>query len=807
MTITSSTPAQPPQVTPFPRFIGTQQPRTAPPRIGPIDTLPIREVLARLPELSTWSDLTGADMRARLRAAERLLSWLAERPGAGWQERWNSCETDPGPLSWVPEAAAAEGRSPKSFRGEAVTALAGLLLCRLVLPSYDFLVDYGAVRLFADVRTELSADAFTRAEEAARARGMVGRQVAQTLTCLSKIVLHTGKDLHEVTADNVHEFRSWNMGRYGRHQTGIHGAWDVLCDIGVLDSDQSLRATLRTGQSTTEELIAQRQIQSAPVREMLIRYLNERRPAMDFSSFRQLVSTLAGTFWADIERHHPGIDTLDLPSDVVEAWKSRLAFTSGVKGPKKPRRNRLEILARVRAFYLDIQEWAHEDPSWAPWAVRCPIRRSELEGVAKRNRARTAEVHQRIRERLPHLPTLVDTAQKYRDDQAALLDASRRTPIGEIFEHDGRTYRRTQYRCDTRSASQHGPDAILITDEHNGERIELLRKEEDAFWAWAIIETLRHTGVRVEELLELTHLALVSYRLPDTGEVVLLLQIVPSKSNEERLLLVTPELASVLASVICRIRGEDGRVPLTARYDAHERVTGPMLPHLFQRKNGWRREIISTRVLYRLLDETLERAGLTDRAGQPLRYTPHDFRRMFITDAVTGGLPVHIAAKILGHHSLDTTQAYLAVFQEELIKSYRAFLDTRRAARPASEYREPTEQEWNEFQQHFELRKVELGTCGRPYGTPCAHEHACVRCPMLRVDPRQRRRLEEIIRNLKDRSEEARVNGWLGEVQGLQTSLEAAQNKLSSLDQLARNRMRNRTSVALGMPIIPGEER
>ncbi|WP_405803404.1 integrase [Streptomyces sp. NBC_00210] len=145
----------------------------------------------------------------------------------------------------------------------------------------------------------------------------------------------------------------------------------------------------------------------------------------------------------------------------------------------------------------------------------------------------------------------------------------------------------------------------------------------------------------------------------------------------------------------------------------------------------------------------------------------------------------------------------LAVFQEELIKSYRAFLDTRRADRPAAEYREPTEQEWEEFQKHFELRKVELGTCGRPYGTPCQHEHACVRCPVLRVDPQQRRRLEEIIRNLGDRIQEARVNGWLGEVQGLQISLEAARNKLASLDRLSRTR--NRTPVTLGMPIIHGE--
>ncbi|MDT0453791.1 tyrosine-type recombinase/integrase [Streptomyces hesseae] len=805
MTATTSTPAQRSQLTPLPRFIGAQQTRSPCPRVGPIDTLPSQEVLEKVVRLRTWSDLSGAEARTRLRAAERMLNWLADRPGNGWQERWDSCESDPGPLSWVAGVAAAEERSLRNFRSEIVSGLAGLLLCRLVLPSYDFLVGYNSVRLFADVRTEHSIDAFTRAEEAARTRGMAGRQVSQALTVLSKIVLHTGKDLHEVTSDDVFEFRAWNINRYGQHKSGIHGAWDVLRDIGVLDTSQSLRATLRLGQVTTEELVAQRQIQCPGVRDLLIRYLNERRPGMDFSSFRQLTSTLASTFWADIERHHPGIGTLDLPPEVADAWKARLAFTSGTKGPKRPRRGRLEVLGRVRAFYLDIQEWAHEDPSWAPWAVRCPIRRSELEGVSKRNRARTAEVHQRIRERLPHLPALVDTAEKHREDQATLLATARQTPISETFAHAGRAYRRVQYRWDTRSASQHGPDAVLVTDESSDERIELLRKEEDAFWAWAIIETLRHTGVRIEELLELTHLALISYRLPDSGEIVPLLQIVPSKSNEERLLLVTPELASVLAAVVCRIRGADGRVPLAARYDPHERVTGPMLPHLFQRKIGWRREIIGTKILYRLLNETLQRSGLTDRSGQPLRYTPHDFRRMFITDAVTGGLPVHIAAKILGHHSLNTTQAYLAVFQEELIRSYRSFLDTRRAARPAAEYREPTEQEWDEFQKHFELRKVELGTCGRPYGTPCAHEHACVRCPMLRVDPQQRRRLEEIIRSLGDRIEEARVNGWLGEVQGLQVSLEAARNKLASLDRLVRTR--NRAPVTLGMPIIPGGPR
>ncbi|MFB8205780.1 hypothetical protein [Kitasatospora purpeofusca] len=52
---------------------------------------------------------------------------------------------------------------------------------------------------------------------------------------------------------------------------------------------------------------------------------------------------------------------------------------------------------------------------------------------------------------------------------------------------------------------------------------------------------------------------------------------------------------------------------------------------------------------------------------------------------------------------------------------------------------------------HFSRRKVALGTCDRPYGTPCQHESACVRCPMLRLDLTQEPRLLEIEANTRER--------------------------------------------------------
>src|SRR6266536_2587705 len=100
----------------------------------------------------------------------------------------------------------------------------------------------------------------------------------------------------------------------------------------------------------------------------------------------------------------------------------------------------------------------------------------------------------------------------------------------------------------------------------------------------------------------------------------------------------------------------------------------------------------------------------------------------------------HITAKLLGH-SVATMMGYAAIYPEDVITHHRAFIARRRAQRPAEEYRALTPEEWDQFLHHFELRKVALGVCTRDFGTACAHEHSCIRCPLLRPDPDQRLRL------------------------------------------------------------------
>lgn len=261
-------------------------------------------------------------------------------------------------------------------------------------------------------------------------------------------------------------------------------------------------------------------------------------------------------------------------------------------------------------------------------------------------------------------------------------------------------------------------------------------------------------------------------------------------------ILVSPELGEILAAVIHRVRGNQPALPLIRRYDPLEKLWQDPTPLLFQRRRGVNDLAMSRSLIGNLLHKAVDAANLTGADGRPVTLTPHDMRRAFVTDAVLSGLPPHIAQVICGHADINVTMGYKAAYPEEAITAHRAFIARRRKLRPGEEYRDLTPDEWDEFLGHFELRKVSLGVCTRDFGTPCMHEHACVRCPALRPDPDQEPRLQTIISNLQARIAEARQHGWLGEVAGLETSLDAANHKLTTMHRLA-----SRHNVSqLGMP-------
>lgn len=153
---------------------------------------------------------------------------------------------------------------------------------------------------------------------------------------------------------------------------------------------------------------------------------------------------------------------------------------------------------------------------------------------------------------------------------------------------------------------------------------------------------------------------------------------------------MSPELADVLSAIIQRVRGTTGAIPPIAAYDIRECVWLPPMPLLFQRRIGSEDRAITPAVIREILDAALARTSLTDPAtGELLRFTPHDFRRVFITDAVLNGLPPHIAQVVAGHRDINVTMGYKAVYPDEAIQAHLGFLARRRSLRPSEEYRAP----------------------------------------------------------------------------------------------------------------------
>jgi len=736
-------------------------------------------------------------------ALEALLDWLAGQDGGSWHQRWLASGADTVGAAWWQLARDWQHRS-----GHRVPAVAALVSAQItvvcsdiVRPSLAWLVaggrDHGELaRAMAALR---DPEGFARLRALCDSDPAVSKTAgSHTLRRAAVILAARGGTLASITIGDLLELLDTEAQVHGAARSDSAACYRLLREMGVFGpaAPARLRQLRTAGQRTPEEMIDRHQLACRPIRDLLVDYLRERQPAMDYGSLEQLGRRL-GMFWADLEAHHPGIDSLHLSTEVADAWKQRMrtkpqtiTTATGKTVIDAERICHREFLTPVRAFYLDLAQWAVDDPGrWAQWAVPCPIGRAEtIQGKVQRHRK--SRMDARTRERLPVLPVLVRSAASQHAGARALLQAARGTRPGHAIIAPGAAL--------TRSVTGNGAVSLWADDPATGKRRNLTAEEDRAFWAWATVEVLRATGIRIEELVQLSHHSFVQYRLPGTGELVPLLQIVPSKTDAERLLVISPELADVLSAIISRIRGTSHAVPLVAAYDDHERLWLPPAPVLFQRRIGAENRAIPTATLRKILTAALARTGLTGPAGNPLHYTPHDFRRMFLTDAIMNGLPPHIAQIIAGHRDINVTLGYKAVYPDEAIQAHLAFLARRRALRPTEEYRTPTNAEWEEFLGHFERRKVATGTCGRAFATPCIHEHSCLRCALHWPDPAQRPRIAEIRDNLTARIAEADREGWAGEAEGLKISLAGAEDKLAQIDR----RTRTAAPVGLGMPAL-----
>jgi hypothetical protein len=510
-----------------------------------------------------------------------LLDWLEQHPGETWQQRWLASGADAvgegwadGPTHWLVQ----QGKYSDTRLETMTSSLVILIGADVLRPSIGWLLTGGKKRKLArNMICSRDNDGFARLNRFCEQDPDIPDEARRLIVFRAAVIVAAkGGTLQDITIGDVLEILEIESDVRGQRRRAA-ATFRALNEIGTFGPGvPTLREIESVGQRSIDELVDRYPIVCKPVRDLLVDYLKERQPALDYATMRDQVYHLARCFWLEIEAYHPGIDSLRLPAEVATAWKQRLRTrtktTTGADGAKTAttveRFAYHDILATVRAFYLDLAQWALEEPSrWGPWVAPSPVGQQDLDR-RKSQRRRKARMDARTRERLPVLPALIRCTDQHRKDALALLEAGRRAQPGEQFSAAGQILVRA--RRPNAAAGN-----VWALDPATG-RQRLLNLEEDhAFWAWAIIEVLRLTGIRAEEMLELSHHSLVQYRLPTTGEIVPLLQIAPSKTDAERLLVVSPELAAVLSAVITRIRGADPAVPLIRARDYHEHVWLP----------------------------------------------------------------------------------------------------------------------------------------------------------------------------------------------------------------------------------------
>ncbi|MFD5161792.1 hypothetical protein ACFWMJ_27550 [Streptomyces hawaiiensis] len=359
----------------------------------------------------------------RRRGATLILRWLLDQPGSTWQQQWNaSPAANATGAQWNKLNASWVGYDAANANGILNTGLFALVCADVLRPSLHWQLTRTSTNLRAIICQYRDPEGFARLQELVGPESWSSHLGILAKNVLVKLVIAKGGGLADINVGDAIEYMEAH--RAQRATSGGQSlSYSWLKDLGHLppDAPVSLRLLHRTsGQVTVEQLVDRYRPQSKPIRDLLVEYLKERQPTMDYTSLEDASRTLVRNFWLQIERIQPGIDTLRLPPEVVSAWKqvSRTKVTrrrlpdGTVHEAVTERANYGNLMIGVRALYLDLAHWAVEEPErWGPWVAPCPVSAADA-STSKHEKRRKAKMDQRTRERLPALSTVVRAAKK-----------------------------------------------------------------------------------------------------------------------------------------------------------------------------------------------------------------------------------------------------------------------------------------------------------------------------------------------------------------------------------------------------------
>jgi hypothetical protein len=262
-----------------------------------------------------------------------VLGWLRAQPGDSWQQRWRASGAED-----QPDWRLLVGTDRAKPLPHLTSGLLVLICADVIRPSLDLLLRFAPAR--HNLATEM-ARTRDRAAFAKLCQGRVGLQSQQqALTNVAIIMAVKGGNVAAVWVGDCLELlataartRTTN----DRHAESplFYQLLRAHGDLGP-DAPAAIEAFFGRGQPSCEQLIDRYRIACRPVRDVMVDYLRERQAAVDFSTLQRLAYLLGKLFWADLEAHNPGIDSLQLSRDVAASWKQRV-LTRPKRSKAKPR--------------------------------------------------------------------------------------------------------------------------------------------------------------------------------------------------------------------------------------------------------------------------------------------------------------------------------------------------------------------------------------------------------------------------------------------------------------------------------------
>ncbi len=291
--------------------------------------------------------------------------------------------------------------------------------------------------------------------------------------------------------------------------------------------------------------------------------------------------------------------------------------------------------------------------------------------------------------------------------------------------------------------------------------------ELDDLFARVGITVLRHSGIRIGELLDLELDHLVDYGTNGTW-----LRVPLGKLNNERSVPLDDAALEALDEWLARRPGHRAR---PHPRDQH------LADFIFVERG---RRLGPTRI-QRGLRDAVAAAGLTGPDGRPLHVVAHQLRHTWATELANGGMSIQALMTLLGHRSPEMTIRYARLSSPTLKAAYdeaAGKIARRIPIAPTGRPATPDRVEW--LAAEMIKTRVAHGYCSRDLAAEaCAYANICETCPNYVTTTEFAPAIEAQIADIHQLRNDAEHRGWTSEAtrhQRVLTSLDGHLRRLQN---------------------------